>query len=61
MTNWGKGTKPKTCPIHIPEDLHRAFKAVCARRGLGVGKVAAEIIAAWIAAQEQKERSDDRE
>ena len=58
MTSWGEGTKRKTCPVHIPENLHRAFKAVCARQGRKMGEVVNEIVSRWIAEQEQKERKE---
>jgi hypothetical protein len=59
MTNWGEGTEPKTAAVHIPLDLHRTFKSICARKGLKIGAVLAGIVAEWIMRETAKEANHD--
>ena len=57
MVSWDTEPKPKTRPVHIPEDTHRAFKVVCARRGLSMQRMMNELIWKFIEHIEHEDKA----
>lgn len=58
MVGWGE--KPRKMKhVLISAESHRALKAICARNDAKVQDVVDEIVARWIAEQDQKERRSE--